>query len=531
MSGSGRTSSPASLGLTLLLLCVPFEPRWPVLDVAGFEVTLLEGTAVAATLALLLASGRRLLRAPPLPVLLLWAYAGVHLLSAAVAVTEPGPACVFALRMLAAASFASLVAQTSSGARQRALLALAAGATLASVLSVAEAAGVKALDPFLDCFRPWPFTSGPFRRGSAGSENPNLAAAMIAYGLVGGSAAAASWRCALPWMTLLAAGLLATYSRGGLLGAGAGLLAVAWARRGSPLPRAALLALATVAVGFALAAPPFRLRATTPEVTTLYGAGYQTRVAGLSLGPGEAHLLQARVTNTGRFDWPAGGPFALSARWHVAGSDRSWLAGRGRLPRAVAAGDSIDLWIQVRAPERPGRYLLALDMEEADKYWFSVLGIPRASVAVVVGGPFVPFDAVLPPVQDWAPGRPELWRIAMDMWRAHPLLGVGPDGFRRLYGPWAGHKTWDDRVYAASLYLESAATTGTLGLLALGSALAAAIVSAARRRSAAPLGLVVVLAVHGLVDYVLAFTGHYLVLGFAVGAAAAADGDRGGPDA
>jgi hypothetical protein len=76
-----------------------------------------------------------------------------------------------------------------------------------------------------------------------------------------------------------------------------------------------------------------------------------------------------------------------------------------------------------------------------------------------------------------------------------------------------------------------AATTGSLGLLALAATLGAALAASARRVLRAPgvqeavvpaaifAGLAAV-AAHGMVDYLLAFTGHYLVLGLLVGLAA-----------
>jgi len=140
----------------------------------------------------------------------------------------------------------------------------------------------------------------------------------------------------------------------------------------------------------------------------------------------------------------------------------------------------------------------------------------------------------------WRPGRAELWSLAASMWRAHPLLGVGPDRFRHLYGPWAGRAWWDDRVYANNLLLEVAATVGTAGAALLAAAVAAAAVRAWRARrdasgateAVAVLSLLAFVAAHGLVDYVLAFTGHYLVRAFAVGAASAVGGASGpGPRA
>jgi O-antigen ligase len=115
------------------------------------------------------------------------------------------------------------------------------------------------------------------------------------------------------------------------------------------------------------------------------------------------------------------------------------------------------------------------------------------------------------------------------MWRERPLVGVGADNFRWLYGPRAGHAFWDTRVFANNLYLEAAATTGTLGLLALLATLGTAVFAAGRVAwrtphlvpvAAAICGLLAAVAAHGVVDYLLASTGQYLLLAVAVGLAA-----------
>ena len=80
----------------------------------------------------------------------------------------------------------------------------------------------------------------------------------------------------------------------------------------------------------------------------------------------------------------------------------------------------------------------------------------RAMVPVVVGEPPArpapePSGADVAPAVGWQPGRWELWRLALGMWRERPLTGVGPDNFRWLYGPRAGHAVWDTRVFANNL--------------------------------------------------------------------------------
>jgi hypothetical protein len=174
--------------------------------------------------------------------------------------------------------------------------------------------------------------------------------------------------------------------------------------------------------------------------------------------------------------------------------------------------------------------------------WFSGQGVAPASVPVRVAPP----GAAVPPPPPapvpgaalaWRPSRWDLWGLALGMLRERPLTGVGSDNFRWLYGPRAGRPFWDARVYANNTLLEAAATTGALGALALGGCLLASLLCGLRRARAADPGsasgaaalatfaLVAGIAAHGVVDYVLAFTGHYVVFGFAVGAVAAADNE------
>ena len=97
------------------------------------------------------------------------------------------------------------------------------------------------------------------------------------------------------------------------------------------------------------------------------------------------------------------------------------------------------------------------------------------------------------------------WRVALDAFAAHPLKGVGSGGFRV---EWRRERTVADPARDAhSLYLETAAELGLVGLLLLGVAIAAVVVSAAqarRRDAAASAGLIAALAlwaVHAGIDW------------------------------
>jgi len=515
-----------------LVCLLPLEPRQPTLPLFGFELTLLE--ASAALIGLLLAwSGRHRL------------FALAHVLSALMAPAHADLAGKFALRMAALAGYAWLVAAAPAGHRA-ALVALAVVACVLAAVALAEALGLRALDPFLNRFREMPFNVAGSRRASAFTEYPNLAAAFLLYGLVAGVGLLADrphgWRWAIPFAALLGAGLLFTYSRGALVATALGLLALAAVRGARPPRDGALPALAAVAVlgvcavSFAWSGEIFRLRLGSEGTSRWYFARYEPGETRLHLRPGERRTTPIRVTNGGRKAWRVGDQFHLAYHWW--NLDRQLLeeGERTRLPHDLGPGESTVLDANVRAPRQEGQLLLVWDMVHENTTWFSGQGVaPRVVPAMISHLP--PAEAPEPVVPSaaidvgWQPGRWELWRLALKMWRERPLLGVGADNFRWLYGPRAGRAVWDTRVFANNLYLEAAATTGTLGLVAICGTLAASGLASARAAwrspaatpvAAASFGLVAAIAAHGMVDYLLAFTGHYLLLAVVVGMAAAA---------
>jgi O-antigen ligase len=537
-----------------LLLLLPFEPRRAALQAAGLNLTLLELAAAICVGGLAFSLWRRaaaLLRRPPLPLALLFAYAAAHVLSALLAPDNAAAALKFSLRMLAMAAFALTVAASPVPARRAGFAALALAGALVASLALLEGLGLRGLDPFLSRFREMPFNVAGTRRATAGSEYPNLAAAFVMYGLLAAAPRLAlRGTAALAAYALLAAGgLLFTYSRGALAAALCGLLALAGAlglrARASRPPLAAALVLVCATVAFALKGETFRLRLGSEGTSAWYAAQYAPRETSLTLAPDEERTTPVRVTNSGLKSWRVEEQFHLSYHWYDL--TRRFLTDGPRtvLPHDVAGGQSVVLAARVRAPRAEGDYLLVWDMVHERTTWFSGQGVAPASVPVrvaragVASGLAPPPRAVPGAALAWRPSRWELWRLAMAMWRERPLTGVGSDNFRWLYGPRAGQPFWDARVYANGTLLEAAATTGTLGALALGGCLLASLASGLRRargadargapgwEALASFALVAGIAAHGVVDYVLAFTGHYLVLGFAVGAVAAPDVEGG----
>jgi O-antigen ligase len=78
------------------------------------------------------------------------------------------------------------------------------------------------------------------------------------------------------------------------------------------------------------------------------------------------------------------------------------------------------------------------------------------------------------------PARIAFWAVAVDMFRNHPLLGVGPDNFRWLFAAYSDVAVNNLGIHAHDQYLESLADTGILGLATLAWLVTALTVAAVR---------------------------------------------------
>jgi len=530
--------SLACAALSLLFLLLPFEPRVGAPAVGGTQVTLLEAGAVAAT-AVLLWAGRSQLASfsarPPLPLVFLGAYAAAHVLSAVFAPEHVGMAAKFSLRMVSAALFATAVASAPPRVHRCALFALVASAAAVACLALGEGLRLTALDTFLDLFRERVFSVAADRRATGGVGGPNEAAAFLAAGLVAGAGLLApGWRLILPVSALISIGLLFTYSRSGLVAAVVGLALLGWARQGAARRGAIAAAgvLAVLAGGFVLH-PAFRDRLGTELAAQGYDATYAPADTRLQLNPGERRTLAVELVNTGRREWtPAVRPtlHALVHEWPPRQPAGVW---RLRLTDTVPPGGTVHTAVTIEAPVRTGTYLLVWDLFTLPSGFLSTSGVPPALVPFGVGVP--PPERVSVPELAWRRGRLALWRLALLMWRDRPVTGVGSDNFRRLHPRYGGWLTPGNYPMTAhNQFLEAAANTGTIGLLALIGTLAfslRAALAGLRGCDAALAGVLIGLlgafATQALVDSLLEFTGSYLLFGFVVGAVTALGNDNG----
>jgi hypothetical protein len=349
-------------------------------------------------------------------------------------------------------------------------------------------------------------------------------------------------------LLLIAEGLSLTFTRAGLAGMLASLAAIAFwrfARRG---PDSGVVVIAVLAA-LVLALPLFswsreavRLRFSSEGRQGWYRADFKAAPA-MTMSTGEDTFIELNVTNTGRVTWQptAESPFRASYHWLDRDTDRvvQYDGARTELPGDIGPGAGATLAMQVRAPEKPGRYRLAWDLVQEHRLWFSSetgASLTWTNVDVVPGAaPVRPLAVgrgprVVPP-QVVVLGRLTLWRAAFSEFLSHPLLGVGPDNFRLTYGPYVGQANPDPRVHSNSMYFEWLSGAGLLGVFVFGWMLwrAERITRLTRQWLPAPtaslyLGVAaagVAVLVHGALDSFLTFTPTYVAMTITLGLAAA----------
>ncbi len=338
-------------------------------------------------------------------------------------------------------------------------------------------------------------------------------------------------------VVLVLEAIILTFTRAGLIAVAAGLamMALRWSRRHGVDGAVRGMGVASASFGVllilaALTAPALGLRLVSESDASWYRARYQMLQVP-TLTAGEVTTVEVELTNAGQRSWPAAGQhaFTLSYHWLTAdGKETIVFEGlRTQLPYEIQPGDTVRLQARLRAPSKSGTYRLAWDMVQERTTWFSAKGSLASAIPVQVlpgmattsqpeGEPFAFEPVELPP------NRLTLWRVAAKMFLDRPVLGVGPDNFRQLYGQYTGEQIWNRAIHANNLYFEILADLGIVGggvffwlMISLGRALHAAF-HQARRDPFEPwvlglIGSLTAFLVHGLLDYFLEFTSIYLV--------------------
>ena len=541
---------PASIMLVAAIS--PFERPVPG-SIFGFTVTTVELT-IALTLGLGVAAWLKEpasfhWRTPitlPIAGILVSAF-----VSAMVAPELRANALRVTARLTAAALLFVLVVNVGGSQRiaRQITAALLTAAAIVGVIAVLELAQVPWVLNFLKGFRPGFHVVGGQLRATSTLFYPTITAMFLEVAFALGLVWIASSRLAFVALVATGAGVIATFTRAGLIAMAMSLVfygGVLFLRPPSlPRPglqgrwssehtRLAILTVVLVALVLMSRSPQMLLaRMSTEGSQDWYGATYDVPQR-LTLRPDSFSDIPVSLKNQGRLTWQSSGtpPFALSYHWLSMGAEEIVIFDGLRTPFAtpVEPGDDVRMTARVRAPGYPGTYVLVWDVVQEHRTWLSLEGVfPGRTIASVegpaVGAPLqtrgrMPSSVMRMP-------RSVLWATALRIWRNHPVFGIGPDNFRHTYGRYLGLTVWDPRVHANNTYIEVMVGMGVVGVAALGWLIVAAVRSTRQLLStasdqalplvAAATAACLAIAAHALVDSFLTFTSTYVAFAIAAG--------------
>jgi len=540
--------SVAYVATCLLALAAPFELTRPLARLPWQQVSNLEALLLSAFICWLVSLAwsqqepvwRTSLTAPWLAL--------IAVMAAAAAAAPVARANALHMTGRIAATFAIYLMAvngiTDAGRLSRAIVMTVAAGVVVAALAILESVQLPAVLEWLKAFRPSIAVVGAQLRAGGPLQYPTIASmyleVVFALGLgllvasTVGKQSAKSLVVAGA-LVVIAEAIVVTLTRAGLLSMAVTLgMVSAWRVRSHGIDTAVRsigAVAAIIAVSFAVGRPMHSvwLRLTSEGQENWYRSAIEPP-ADIHFAAGETRQIPVRVTNTGRVTWDSSDnpPFYFSYHWLEASADRVVAFEGARSPFAapVSPAETTTVRASVSAPSQTGRYRIAWDVVQEGRLWFStepgaMLAVSPATVSGSSSGARAATTALPLPVE--RPGRRQLWSAAMRLFAAHPVLGVGPDNFRLLYGPYAGLRNPDQRTHSNNMYLETLVGAGLLGALAGGWLLwrIAAMVAAAMHaatidgRKTASIGVaaaVVAIGFHGLVDSFLSFTPTYVLI-------------------
>lgn len=552
---SGVLERVACGGVIALVLVSPFEALQPLLRMPGQSFTTVE----AALLAVFVACGvsvvlsRQWARVALSDCLPWVALVCAAVLSALLAPLFKTNALHMAIRLGIAAMVwgVAVVGARSEAARTRVACAVVVSGTLVSALVIADFIGVPFVSQMLRSFRTSVAVVGAQVRASGPFQYPTIAAMYleVAFALGLGLLAAFVDRLRIQTvlvvvLSVIAEAVILTFTRAALITMALSLLIVGglvWRRSGVNRAVVSIAVLTVVMLAELLSsrsAEMLVLRMTTEGQGRWFSAVINTPST-VRLDTRQPIRVPLTITNTGRATWDshAAEPIRLSYHWIAEDSDEviAWEGTRTMFDAPVRPGQTVSVDANVGGPGRPGRFRLMWDLEQTRRLWFSSEpGAVPVFAEGTVTGPAISMQkyggAQRIPKTDVRPGRLLLWGAAVRMWSERPLLGVGPDNFRLLYGGYSNLPYADPRVHSNNMYVELMAGTGLVGLAALlwlgvRSARATFIAARSDALGAGIAAACLACGVHGLVDSFLSFTGTYIVIAVVFGLATASAQD------
>ena len=141
---------------------------------------------------------------------------------------------------------------------------------------------------------------------------------------------------------------------------------------------------------------PMTVRETLVQADLLK-ADITVTVPSLTAAPDEKITINVNVTNSGPLPWsPEAGtkyPIRLGNHWLSSKGEMLQIDdGRAGIVEVVKPWGSVELLLLIRAPNKPGDYLLELDMVREHIAWFKDRGSHSVQIPVRVTGSVVPTD-------------------------------------------------------------------------------------------------------------------------------------------
>ena len=532
---------PASV--VLVAAIAPFERPLPA-PLLGFTITTVE-LAIAVALILGAAAWWRESSSvnwrTPITLPLVW-LACCAMAASLFAAEFNGEAFRVSARYMAAIALFVLVANvaaTDRAARQI-VAALLGSAAIVGAIAILELAQLPWVLETLKAFRPGFHVVGGQLRATSTLFYPTITSMFLEVAFALGLLWIGSSRLAFGALVLTGAGVIATFTRAGLITMTMSLVCYGtvlfaqqrqWRRE-----HTRLIALAAVLAALVLISRSPQMlvaRMSAEGSQEWYGATYEVP-RHLAMRPDSFNDVPVRLTNEGRLTWQSSAtpPFALSYHWLTPSSEEVVIFDglRTAFPYPVAPGASVSMTARVRAPNYPGAYTLVWDVVQEHRTWLSLEGVyPGRSTATVEG----PAAGTPPKTLGRMPSgvmrmpRLVLWSTALQIAREHPWLGIGPDNFRHVYGRFLGLAAWDARVHANNSYLEVLVGMGAIGGALLIWLIVAAARSAVRQFAnastpavpivAVSLAACLAIAAHAMVDSFLTFTPTYAIFAVAAG--------------
>lgn len=516
---SRRLESVTRLLLALLAFNLPYEAvifTAGPLQVSNLEILL--ALVLLCTVALVVGQKRwqeeRWLRFPR-SWLVLWALVAlVLLLSTALAPEYRFNAAKASARLLSGMVLALCAPQILRRRRQLlwVVVPLLLGGLLPVIAGLVEVWQSQALSA-LDLFRVSPTSVGPFIRLTGSFDHANQAAMFLEattplLAVIVLVAYKRRW-----WLALVPAivgllwlqALISTYSRTAIVAVFASSMAVAlllWSRSARskrfsahvdhgagtsttnqgarPLPWAALATTVLVLVALnALLDPVMRMRFTSEGDNEWYNLSFEAPPT-LTIDAGHTVTTTITVHNEGDLTWTSAPPNVIhvGGHWYLPEHDISLAyAPRWRLPHTVAPGEAVTMQVNLQAPLQQGTYQFRWDLIHEGVIWFSYKNGVRTRTLVIVeeaselATPSPETEAALsqlveaPPDMAPIPDRRTLWTIAAQEFGERPLLGIGLDNYRLIYGRALDYEQWNDTIHTNSWYVEMLVSLGLLGAL------------------------------------------------------------------